>query len=196
MSRYEISQVPTPPPSIPPSAVSLPTQRLRLPLLAPCFITSNIIPALSACEQLRRHAQDWHITALPFVPTQCTHNPLLSALFPISRIWPPDYSIHTITPIPSAALIASYTSNIAPSVAYLAYPLIAYTHLGLPKAFVHLLGPLTSYSTPIAGDHAFFVRSRGLLNAVLCPIVLCHRLRTRPRQLSSTGDINTEEDPP
>ncbi|KAF5373974.1 hypothetical protein D9615_009913 [Tricholomella constricta] len=145
-------------------------------------IISDILPAHITFEQLRRHAQDGRgITALPLpsIAIQSTHHPLLTALSPISRIWPPDYFVHTITAIPSVALIAPYTSTIAPSVARLADPLITYAHLGLPKAFVHLLGPLTSDSTPIAGDHAFFVRSRGLLNAVLP-----HRLVPSPAPAS------------
>ncbi|KAF5365867.1 hypothetical protein D9615_010698 [Tricholomella constricta] len=104
-------------------------------------------------------------------------------------------AIHITTPITPAALIAPYTSTIAPSIAYLADPLIAYTHLGHPIAFVHLLGPLVSHSTPASQATTSASECGCLLNAVLCPIVLCLAFGPNPRQLSSTGDTNNESNP-
>ncbi|KII84205.1 hypothetical protein PLICRDRAFT_58008 [Plicaturopsis crispa FD-325 SS-3] len=82
--------------------------------------------------------------------------------------------MHTTAPVPSAHLITPYTSVITPSSTYLADPLNSYAHLGMPKPFVHLMGPPLDLTLDarISGDNGRFVRSGCKPNAVLRP-VLC-----------------------
>lgn len=88
---------------------------------------------------------------------------------------PPTYAVHTTQAVRSAGLIAPFTAAVVPSAAYLADPLNAYAHLGLPKPFVHLMGPPldVALDARLAGNGARFVRSGCRPNAVLRP-VLCH----------------------
>ncbi|KAF8874694.1 hypothetical protein BD779DRAFT_1565900 [Infundibulicybe gibba] len=52
-----------------------------------------------------------------------------------------------------------YTSTVTPSSTYLPNPLNAYTHLGMPKSFVHLVGPPLTLDSCITGDKGRFIRS-------------------------------------
>ncbi|KAG5640400.1 hypothetical protein DXG03_008804, partial [Asterophora parasitica] len=80
---------------------------------------------------------------------------------PIPALTPPTYAVHTTTPIPSHSYIAPYPSVITPSATYLADPLNAYAHLGIPKPFVHLVGPPldVALDSRMVGGEARFVRS-------------------------------------
>jgi PHD-finger len=111
--------------------------------------------------------------SFPF-PTQPTPTPPPQTPTPPTLLRPPSYSIHTTHPVPSNTPIAPYTSTITPSSTYLADPLNAYAHLGMPKPFVHLLGPPLDLALDarITGGVARFVRSGCWPNAVLRP-VLC-----------------------
>ncbi|KAF7800200.1 hypothetical protein EIP86_011447 [Pleurotus ostreatoroseus] len=88
---------------------------------------------------------------------------------------PPTYAVHTTQAVRSASLIAPFAATVMPSAAYLADPLNAYAHLGLPKPFVHLMGPPldVALDARLAGNGTRFVRSGCRPNAVLRP-VLCH----------------------
>jgi hypothetical protein len=169
-------------------------------------IAHDIIPHQDTRDKLRRQAQHWRgVTALqsqamysPFsmtpvrllddtlphttiqpLPNSSFSHPTLS-LNTNPSVRPPAYAVHTTSPIPSAHLITPYTSTIIPSSAYLANPLNAYAHLGMPKPFVHLLGsPLDiTLDSRIAGDKGRFVRSGCRPNAVLRP-VLCSGAKNR-----------------
>ncbi|KAF8064469.1 hypothetical protein FPV67DRAFT_224442 [Lyophyllum atratum] len=139
-------------------------------------IQDDILPARETREKLLRHAQSWRgITAVaPFPPP----SPPV-AVHPLpdpDPVRPPAYVVHTTAPVQCEGLIAPFTSTITPSATYLSDPLNAYAHLGLPKPFVHLIGPPLDLALDarIAGDSARYVRSGCRPNAVLRP-VLCPR---------------------
>jgi uncharacterized protein len=92
------------------------------------------------------------------------------------NVRPPSYTVQTTQPIPSEAFIAPYTSTIIPSTVYLSDPLNSYAHLGMPKPFVHLMGPPldVALDARLTGNSSRFVRSGCKPNAVLRP-VLCQR---------------------
>ncbi|KAF8888480.1 hypothetical protein CPB84DRAFT_1684214 [Gymnopilus junonius] len=150
-------------------------------------ITEDIIPNDETRYKLRKQAQNWRgVTAIstppPAVavkelPPQTTYNPLLTHNSN-PNVLPPTYGVHTTLPIPTDRLITPFTSAITPSVAYLADPLNAYAHLGLPKPHVHLLGPPldVALDARLVGNYGRFVRSGCRPNAVLRP-VLCDKPR-------------------
>lgn len=137
-------------------------------------ITQDIVPSQQTRSKLVSHAKSWRgITALaPFQPLAKLHPNSQNISFPI----PPSFSLHTTSSIPTNSPISPYTSTITPSSTYLADPLNAYAHLGMPKPFVHLMGPPLDLALDarIAGNMARFVRSGCWPNAVLRP-VLCHQ---------------------
>lgn len=114
-------------------------------------------------------------TTLRQIPPVALAHPSLS-LFSNPAVRPPTYAVHTAAPVPSHHFIAPFTSSITPSSSYLADPLNAYAHLGMPKPFVHLIGPPldVALDARITGDNSRFVRSGCRPNAVLRP-VLCPR---------------------
>ncbi|PSR77474.1 hypothetical protein PHLCEN_2v7905 [Hermanssonia centrifuga] len=163
-------------------------------------IDKDIIPHQHTRDKLKRLAQHWRgITALnspddlvttpvmlapddfaipqqtslhPLPKSSYSHPTLSSNINPSVR--PPSYTVRTTQPIPSSALIAPYTSTIIPSTVYLSDPLNSYAHLGMPKPFVHLIGPPldVALDARLSGNGSRFVRSGCRPNAVLRP-VLC-----------------------
>lgn len=130
-------------------------------------IEHDIVPNIHTRQKLQQQAQRWRgVTALAPPPTVLRPTP--------PSIRPPTYAVHTTSPVPSNNLIAPYTSTITPSATYLADPLNAYAHLGMPKPFVHLLGPPLDIALDarLTGNLARFMRSGCKPNAVLRP-VLC-----------------------
>jgi hypothetical protein len=79
-------------------------------------------------------------------------------------------------PIASDHFITCYLSRITPPTSYLADPLNSYMHLGMPKTFVHHMGPSLRVALDArqVGNEGRFVRSGCRPNAVLRP-VLCER---------------------
>lgn len=155
-------------------------------------INDDNIPHKSTRDRLQRQAQQWRgVTALSPVivppnyslpPTtiqplssQSASNPALS-LHTNHFVRPPTYAFHTVAPVPSEHYITPFTSTITPTSTYLADPLNSYAHLGLPKPFVHLIGPPldVALDARLTGNRARFVRSGCRPNAVLRP-VLCRR---------------------
>ncbi|KAG6809647.1 hypothetical protein H0H92_015408 [Tricholoma furcatifolium] len=131
---------------------------------------ANIIPSprTRARLDLLAASQRWRgISAItPWVsPVQTT---------PHDNIQPPYFALHTTSHIPASSIVTPFTSTITPTSTYLADPLNAYAHLGLPKPFVHLLGPPldVALDARMAGDDGRWVRSGCKPNAVLKP-VLC-----------------------
>jgi uncharacterized protein len=165
-------------------------------------IDKDIVPHEYTRDKLKRLAHHWRgVTALdaslddPTVPILLTpdefpstpqtslhslpkstfsHPTLSSHMNPSVR--PPSYAVRTTQPIQSSALIAPYTSTIIPSTVYLSDPLNSYAHLGMPKPFVHLMGPPLDLALDarLAGNSARYVRSGCRPNAVLRPM-LCRR---------------------
>jgi len=90
-----------------------------------------------------------------------------------SDVLPPTYGLHATQPISSDHLITPYLSRITPSTSYLADPLNAYAHLGMPKPFVHLVGPPLGVALDAlqVGNEGRFVRSGCRPNAVLRPML-------------------------
>ncbi|KAG6876632.1 hypothetical protein C0993_001714 [Termitomyces sp. T159_Od127] len=132
---------------------------------------ANIVPAAQTRTQLVRAAQDWRgVCALtPYAgqtQLQPSPGPSLAA--------PRGYALHTTAALAKETLITPLTSTITPSAAYVCDPLNAYAHLGLPKPFVHLIGPPldVALDARMAGDDGRWVRSGCRPNAVLRP-VLC-----------------------
>ncbi|GLB44375.1 putative SET (Su(var)3-9, Enhancer-of-zeste, Trithorax) domain containing protein [Lyophyllum shimeji] len=144
-------------------------------------IAHDIVPARETRDKLTRNAQSWRgITALtpfpPPTPPPVAVHPVLHPPTHHHAVRPPTYAVHTTAPVPSASMIAPFTSTITSSAAYLSDPLNAYAHLGLPKPFVHLFGPPldVALDARTAGGETRFVRSGCRPNAVLRP-VLCRR---------------------
>ncbi|KAF8054640.1 hypothetical protein FPV67DRAFT_1568900 [Lyophyllum atratum] len=140
-------------------------------------IQNDIVPARETREKLLRHAQSWRgITAVAPFPPPSSPPVAVHPLPDPDPVRPPAYVVHTTAPVQCEGLIAPFTSTITPSSTYLSDPLNAYAHLGLPKPFVHLIGPPLDLALDarIAGDGARYVRSGCRPNAVLRP-VLCPR---------------------
>ncbi|KAI0759255.1 hypothetical protein BD413DRAFT_288171 [Trametes elegans] len=171
-------------------------------------ITKDIVKSDDARDRLRRVASDWRgVTAISPSPTPLTpgcstpalltpdaipshppitlqpltNNPSFPSLFAHgnSSVRPPSYAVHATQPIQSSKLIAPYPSTIMSTAAYLADPLNAYAHLGMPKPFVHLIGPPldVALDARFTGDQSRFVRSGCRPNAVIRPVV-CHSKKT------------------
>lgn len=170
-------------------------------------IDKDIVPHQHTRDKLKRLAQHWRgMTALETSPddgsapvlltpdefpstpqtslhqlprSSYSHPTLSSHMNPSVR--PPSYTVRTTQPIPSSSLIAPYTSTIIPSTVYLSDPLNSYAHLGMPKPFVHLMGPPLDLALDarLAGNGTRFVRSGCRPNAVLRPM-LCSRSRKTP----------------
>ncbi|KAJ7062228.1 hypothetical protein C8F01DRAFT_955924, partial [Mycena amicta] len=69
---------------------------------------------------------------------------VLHAVPPMRRgsvVMPPNYALHAAAPASPHTLLAKYPSTITPSAAYLRAPANGYAHAGVPKRFVHLVGP-------------------------------------------------------
>lgn len=165
-------------------------------------IPHDIVPSPDTREKLRRQAHHWRgVTALHDDDDDNNNNqPLLSrtAVRPLppssfanparASVRPPAYAVHASQPIPADGLVAPYTSTITPSAAYLSDPLNSYAHLGMPKPFVHLIGPPLDLSLDarIAGNSARFVRNGCRPNAVLRPF-LCPRSQHKQEDTLSFG---------
>ncbi|KAF9522011.1 hypothetical protein CPB83DRAFT_737818, partial [Crepidotus variabilis] len=156
-------------------------------------IAEDIIPSDDTRSKLRQQAANWRgITALgstpavvpsttltltpPIsikpIPLQTTLNPFLSHnLNP--HVLPPSFALHTTQPIPSQTLITPFRSCVTPSSAYLSDPLNAYAHLGMPKPYVHLLGPPldVALDARLVGNQGRFVRWGCRPNAALRPVM-------------------------
>ncbi|PFH48187.1 hypothetical protein AMATHDRAFT_76861 [Amanita thiersii Skay4041] len=154
----------------------------------------DVVPHKDTREKLRQQAQHWRgITALDDQPSRTAVKPLPSSsfsnpalsLFTNPSVLPPSYSVHTSSPIPSEQLITPYTSTITPSSSYLSDPLNSYAHLGMPKPFVHLIGPPLDLAldSRITGNNSRFVRNGCRPNAVLRPF-LC------PQPTSSSDTLS------
>jgi hypothetical protein len=141
--------------------------------------TDNVHP--DARATLRRYSKDWRGLSALTTHSQLTLRqiPPASLCIPYSNpdVLPPTYSLHTTTAISAHDFIAPFTSSIIPSSSYLADPLNAYTHLGMPKPFVHLIGPPfdLALDARLSGDRSRFARSGCRPNAILRPM-LCDDL--------------------
>ncbi|KAF8627262.1 hypothetical protein AX15_004454 [Amanita polypyramis BW_CC] len=169
-------------------------------------IPHDIVPHQDTREKLRRQAQHWRgITALedhqghktavrPLPPSSFSH-PTLS-LYTNPSVRPPSYAVHTSTSIPSDHLITPYTSTIAPSSSYLSDPLNSYAHLGMPKPFVHLIGPPldVSLDSRTAGNSARFVRNGCRPNAVLRPFLCKNKSESLSFGVFALRDIKVNEE--
>ena len=146
-------------------------------------VTHDVVPSEVTRKKLRRHAQNWRgITAIePWSPPHITVQRLPTEDVAVR---PPSYAVHTTQPIPSEHLITPFVSTITPSAVYLSDPLNGYAHLGMPKPFVHLIGPPLDLALDarITADNARFVRSGCRPNAVLRPVVC------RPKSAQRDGE--------
>lgn len=173
-------------------------------------IEQDVVPHQYTRDKLKRLAQHWRgVTALnalngdpatpstpqtslhPLPRSTFSHPTLSSNLNPLVR--PPSYTVRTTQPIPSSALIAPYTSTIIPSTVYLSDPLNSYAHLGMPKPFVHLMGPPLDLALDarLAGNGARFVRSGCRPNAVLRPMLCKQAKAADPRGPATPDDTLT-----
>ncbi|KAF9031329.1 hypothetical protein BJ165DRAFT_1358385 [Panaeolus papilionaceus] len=175
-------------------------------------IREDIVTDDETRQKLRLHAKNWRgITALvedpsssspqpasssspilnsttklkPIPQNIISAQPLLSPSYTSSHpsILPPSYALHTTTPLPSNSLIIPLKSRISTSTSYLRDPLNSYAHLGMPRPFVHLMGPPLDLSLDgrCVGNEARWVRSGCVPNAVLKP-VLCREGKARRRK--------------
>jgi len=133
--------------------------------------------------QLTRYAQDWRGVTVVEVEgeEQSTLTSIKELQTPPSLamcshpdVLPPTYGLHTTAPVPAERLITTYRSYITPTSRYLSDPLNAYAHLGVPKPFVHLLGPPLNVALDarMTGNISRFTRNGCKPNAILRP-VLC-----------------------
>ncbi|TFK73799.1 hypothetical protein BDN72DRAFT_134269 [Pluteus cervinus] len=178
-------------------------------------INEDNVPLKDTRDKLRQQAQHWRgVTAVagqspyeaipillppnhPVPPTTIqqlpphgVNHPALS-LYTNHSVRPPSFSFHTAAPVPSDHYITPFTSTITPTSAYLADPLNSYAHLGMPKPFVHLVGPPldVALDARLSGNKSRFVRSGCKPNAVLRP-VLCPRPNSP--LLDANGDRSKE----
>ncbi|KAG1733729.1 hypothetical protein EDB19DRAFT_1730188 [Suillus lakei] len=163
-------------------------------------ITKDIVTT-EAHARLRRQAQAWRgVTALspPIHPNRTQIHPVPptpspSQLHTNPLVRPPTYSLHTTTPVPSSSYIAPFTCSITPSASYLADPLNAYAHLGMPKPFVHLMGPPldVALDARVVGDEGRFARNGCRPNAVLRPL-LCPKAKDESKTKDESEKEGTE----
>lgn len=159
-------------------------------------VTHDVVPHRQTRDKLERAAHSWRgVTALD-PPARTTLQPLPASSFshptlslctnPAVR--PPSYAVHAAEPIPREKMITPYHSTIIPSSAYLADTLNAYAHLGMPKPFVHLVGPPLDLALDarITGDSSRFVRNGCKPNAVLRPMVCPKSKESQPEDKKET----------
>ncbi|KAG6864390.1 hypothetical protein C0991_009955 [Blastosporella zonata] len=159
---------------------------------------ANTIPSPDTRAHLHLLAASQHwrgVSALTSYSPTSSPAPPQTALSPLpspSPIHPPSYTLRTLSPLPARTLITPLTSQITPSATYLADPLNAYAHLGLPKPFVHLLGPPLDLALDarMVGDKGRWVRSGCRPNAVLRP-VLCASERSSAGAMSKAEEQDT-----
>lgn len=94
---------------------------------------------------------------------------------PSASFLPPTFALHTASPAPPRTLLARYPALITPSSVYLAAPTNGYAHAGLPKRFVHLVGPPLDLALDArgSGGRGRWVRSgcwpNAEVRAFVCP---------------------------
>ncbi|KAJ7600791.1 hypothetical protein C8J56DRAFT_767258 [Mycena floridula] len=179
-------------------------------------ITEDSIPDQQIRDKLRRQAQQWRgvsaisplnpvelpspeppapQTSVHQLPDSCFSHPTLS-LGVNPEVRPPSYALHTTTSIPSEHLIAPYKSTITPSSTYLSNPLNAYAHIGMPKTFVHLMGPPldVTLDARMEGNEGRFVRSGCRPNAVLRPVICSSSQETLSFGVFALRDLKADEE--
>ncbi|KZV71621.1 hypothetical protein PENSPDRAFT_684403 [Peniophora sp. CONT] len=126
-----------------------------------------------ARERLRQQAHSWRgLSALdPFLVDK-EPPPANTAVGQLPG-WPTEFAIKAQSNIPRERFIQPFRSTITPSSAYLADPLNAYAQHGMPRPFVHLIGPPLNLALDarVNGNNARFIRSGCHPNAVLRPII-------------------------
>ncbi|KAI0673295.1 hypothetical protein C8Q78DRAFT_1137627, partial [Trametes maxima] len=167
-------------------------------------ITKDVVKD-DARDRLRRVSSDWRgVTAISPSPTSLAPGCAAPAVLTPDAI--PSHPPIALQPLPNASaypqpfahgnapLIAPYPSTIISTAAYLADPLNAYAHLGMPKPFVHLIGPPldVALDARFTGGQSRFVRSGCRPNAVIRP-VLCHAKKSRPPLAEEREDGDGED---
>ncbi|KAJ6543422.1 hypothetical protein DFH09DRAFT_978608, partial [Mycena vulgaris] len=132
-------------------------------------IEDDIVPLASTQRKLRAYAAHWRGVSALSPPTPAPllsygegeapqHTPLVfgappaahpTALRPLPPpstssslgVRPPTYTLHALAPAPPRALLAPLPTLITPSSSYLKAPANGYAHAGVPRRFVHLVGP-------------------------------------------------------
>ncbi|KAF9255517.1 hypothetical protein L218DRAFT_806059, partial [Marasmius fiardii PR-910] len=169
-------------------------------------IANDIIPHRETRDKLRRHAHSWrgvtainddstHPHRLSTTPTRL--HPFPSPQHPISLqpvpnpspFIPPTYSVHASRPIPSSQFITTYPSLITPTSDYLKDPLNAYALLGMPKPYVHLVGPPLDVALDARwyGGKGRWVRNGCRPNAIIRPII-CRRKEEKENGKEKEGE--------
>jgi hypothetical protein len=169
-------------------------------------IANDVVPHRQTREKLERAAHSWRgvtalqvsekdlqppRTAVQLLPSSSYSHPTLS-LCTNPSVRPPAYAFHTAEPVPRAKMITPYHSTIIPSSAYLSDTLNSYAHLGMPKPFVHLIGPPLDLAldSRITGDNSRFVRSGCKPNAILRPMI-CSKSQENERNSRSEEGRDT-----
>ncbi|KAF9026124.1 hypothetical protein BDZ89DRAFT_1067786 [Hymenopellis radicata] len=155
-------------------------------------ITEDIVPQPETRKRLREHASSWRgVSALSPSPSHLRSTPDSS-----SSILPPSYTLHTSNPVPPETYLSPFVSSITPSAAYLADPLNAYAHLGMPKPFVHLFGPPLDLAldTRLVGNKSRWVRSGCRPNAVLRPMLCSSSSEELGFGLFATRSLEKDEE--
>ncbi|KAJ7017274.1 hypothetical protein C8F04DRAFT_882139, partial [Mycena alexandri] len=103
---------------------------------------------------------------------------------------PPTFALHTASPAAPRTLLARYPSTITPSSVYLAVPTNGYAHAGLPKRFVHLVGPPLDVALDArgSGGRGRWVRSGCWPNAEVRAFVCPGEGGRRPARRKGLGE--------
>ncbi|KAI0937997.1 hypothetical protein AcV7_003314 [Taiwanofungus camphoratus] len=157
----------------------------------PTPVSPYSTPALMSPDSISTSSQ---ISLQPLPKSSISHSPLGMNLNPSVR--PPSCSVHATHPIQSSKLITPFTSTIISSTAYLSDPLNVYAHLGMPKPFVHLIGPPldVALDARITGNEGRFVRSGCRPNAVLRPVLCPRGKRSRATQQMNNGNSSDNDE--
>lgn len=136
-------------------------------------IDTDDVPDPDARDRLRAQAHSWRgLSALDPVLVDKEPPAANTAVGQLPG-WPTEFAIKAQSNIPSERFIQPFRSTITPSSAYLRDPLNAYAQHGMPRPFVHLIGPPLNLALDarVNGNNARFIRSGCHPNAVLRPII-------------------------
>ena len=135
-------------------------------------ITADDVPDAEVRLRLRQYGQAWRgLCALNTNTAAASKTALRATTDDDHGVRPPGYRLHANQGIKENELLAPLRSRIIPSSAYLLDSLNGYAHLGMPKPFVHLIGPPLDLAldSRICGSDARFARSGCRPNAVVRP---------------------------
>ena len=133
-------------------------------------IAVDEVPDAEVRLRLRQYGQAWRGLCALNGPSKTAVRGMRSGEEK-EAVRPPGYRLHASSCVRENELVAPLRSRIIPSSVYLLDSLNGYAHLGMPKPFVHLIGPPldVALDARICGSDARFARSGCRPNAVVRP---------------------------